>query len=75
MKFLIEVDISSCSDCPFLNSSDTGEDCRILNSNIYEDEWSNIDYGGLTGYDEMYIGCPLIYKNNLTIKPLVKVLK
>lgn len=49
-KILIELNPTDCFHCVFLNSSDTGENCKILRKGIQEDEWSNIDFqfkGGL----------------------------
>ena len=55
---------NGCSKCLFLNSSDTGENCKILKSEIIEDTWSNIDYQfGVK--DWRYKGCPLLHPENL----------
>lgn len=56
---------NGCSRCLFLNSSDTGENCKILKSEIQEDEWSNIDYQFERNW--RYEGCPLIHKENLNL--------
>ena len=61
--FFISFKNAGCSKCLFLNSSDTGEDCKILRSDIQEDEWSNIDYQFENGW--RYKGCPLIHCENL----------
>ena len=52
-----------CSNCLFLNSSDTGENCKILRNDIQEGEWSNINYQFKK--DWRYDGCPLLHKENL----------
>ena len=43
-KIIIEMDVTDCFHCKFLNSSDTGENCSILRKGIQEDEWSNIGF-------------------------------
>lgn len=62
-KFLIELENTGCYKCIFLNSSDTGEDCRILRKGIQEGEWSNIDFQ----FDEdwRYKNCPLLHDGYL----------
>ena len=44
----MEISVDSCWNCPFLNSSDTGEDCNILKMEDYYGNdgelWSNIGY-------------------------------
>lgn len=62
-RFIISFENNGCSRCLFLNSSDTGEDCKILRSDIQEDEWSNIDYQFEKNW--RYKGCPLIHRKNL----------
>lgn len=56
-KVLIELENSGCNKCPFLNSSDTGEDCNILRKGVQEGEWSNINFQ----FDKnwRYKNCPL----------------
>ena len=65
-RFIISFENNGCSRCLFLNSSDTGEDCKILRSDIQEDEWSNIDYQFEKNW--RYKGCPLIHHENLNDK-------
>lgn len=62
-KILIEIEINDCFHCPFLNSSDIGEDCSILRKGIQEDEWSNIGFQ----FDEdwRYKNCPLLHDGYL----------
>ena len=62
-KILIEIEINNCSQCPFLNASDVGEDCSILRKEIQEGEWSNINFQ----YDEnwRYKNCPLLHDEYL----------
>lgn len=62
-KILIELENSGCSKCPFLNSSDTGEDCNILRKGVQEGEWSNINFQ----FDKnwRYENCPLFYDGYL----------
>lgn len=62
-RFIISFENNGCSRCLFLNSSDTGENCKILRSDICEDEWSNIDFQFERNW--RYDGCPLIHKENL----------
>lgn len=62
-RFIISFENSGCSRCLFLNSSDTGENCKILRSDIQEGEWSNIDYQFEKNW--RYKGCPLIHRENL----------
>lgn len=54
---------TGCSKCLFLNSSDTGEDCKILRGDIKEDEWSNIDYQFEKNW--RYKNCPLLNEEYL----------
>jgi len=61
--FNITFENTGCWNCLFLNCSDTGEDCRILRSDIQEDIYSNIDFQSDDGW--RYDGCPLIIKENL----------
>lgn len=58
-KVLIEVDITNCFNCVFLNCSDTGEDCKLLRQGIQEGEWSNIDFK--FDNDWRYKHCPLFH--------------
>lgn len=57
-KVLIELENTSCFKCLFLNSSDTGENCRILRKGIQEGQYSNINFQ----FDEnwRYENCPLL---------------
>lgn len=61
--FCILFENAGCSSCLFLDSGDTGENCKILRNDIQEGEWSNIDYRFEKNW--RYGGCPLIYKKNL----------
>ena len=58
-KVIIEMEVTDCSHCRFLNSSDTGEDCNILRQGIHEGEWSNIDFQYGNGW--RYKKCPLLH--------------
>lgn len=70
--FYIVMNIDNCSECPFLNSSDTGENCNVLKYSIQEDEWSNINYQFKRGW--RYKGCPLIHRENLSDNsPIIRV--
>lgn len=71
-KILIEIEINDCFHCPFLNSSDIGEDCNILRKGIQEDEWSNIGFQ----FDEnwRYKNCPLFHEGYICRKCGVKVI-
>jgi len=62
-KVIIELENTNCYKCPFLNSSDTGENCRILRKGVKEGEWSNIDFQ----FDEnwRYKKCPLFHDGYL----------
>ena len=62
-----------CSRCLFLNSSDVGEDCKILRSDIQEGEWSNIDYQFERNW--RYEGCPLIHQENLNLHKGIVTIK
>ena len=62
-RFIVSFENTGCSRCLFLNSSDIGEDCKILQSDIQEGEWSNIDYQFERNW--RYEGCPLIHHENL----------
>lgn len=72
-KVLIELENIGCYKCPFLNSSDTGEDCSILRKGVREEEWSNIGFQ----FDEnwMYKNCPLFHEGYLCRFCGVKVIK
>ena len=43
-KYNIELTVNACNECPFLNCSDTGDDCNILRQGIHESVYSNIDF-------------------------------
>lgn len=61
-KVIIELIVNNCNECPFLNCSDTGEDCNILRQGVQEGEWSNINFQ----YGEWrYKNCPLIHNEYL----------
>ena len=62
-KILIELEIPFCDTCPFLYSSDTGQDCNILRTDIHERELSNIGFQ----FDEdwRYKNCPLLHDEYL----------
>lgn len=62
-KIIIEMEVTDCFHCRFLNSSDTGEDCNILRYGIQEGEWSNIDFQLETNW--RYKNCPLFHKEYL----------
>lgn len=62
-KIIIEMEVTDCSHCPFLNSSDIGEDCNILRQDIQEDIDSNIDFQ--FEKDWRYKNCPLFHKGYL----------
>ena len=70
-KVIIEIEVTDCFHCPFLNSSDVGEDCNILRQGIREDEWSNIGFQ----FDEnwRYERCPLINPYHLRKNCGVKI--
>ena len=70
-RFMVSFENKGCSKCLFLNSSDTGEDCKLLKDEICEDEWSNIDYQ--FEKDWRYKGCPLIHRDNLKDKKLIMI--
>ena len=59
-KSIIELEVTDCFHCPFLNMSDTGEDCKILRKGIQEDEWSNINFQFEENW--RYDKCPLLHK-------------
>lgn len=69
--FIMSFENKGCSDCLFLNSSDTGENCKILRRDIREDEWSNINYQFEQNW--RYDGCPLLHKENLEHKRILNV--
>ena len=73
MKVLLEVEVDACSHCPFLNCSDTGEDCRILRQGIQEDPWSNINYQYGKGW--RYYRCPLLNSYHLKRNCGIKIIK
>lgn len=73
MTFIIEMEAPSCSGCPFLNCSDVGEDCNILDYDIQEDEWSNINYQYEKGW--RYEKCPLVHPEYLNKYRNIKVKK
>ena len=58
------MEISSCWNCPFLNCSDFGENCKILANDIQRDRWSNIDFDSL-GMDGISMDCPLLSQSKL----------
>lgn len=62
-KIIIEMEVPDCHNCLFLNSSDTGENCKILKSEIQEDPWSNIGYQ--FGKKWRYKNCPLFHEGYL----------
>lgn len=62
-KIIIEMEVTDCFHCLFLNSSDTGDDCRILRQGIQEDELSNIDFPFKENW--RYKNCPLFHKGYL----------
>lgn len=72
-KILIELEIDGCYRCPFLNASDTGEDCNILRYDIQEGEWSNIDFQLQEGW--RYEKCPLLHEGYLCRNCGVQVIK
>ena len=72
-EFIIKIEINECHKCPFLNCSDTGEDCNLLSYDIQEGSWSNIDYSYEDGW--IYDGCPLIYPQNLNKHIKLEVIK
>ena len=72
-KVLIELEINGCSRCPFLNSSDTGEDCSILRQGIQEGEWSNIDFQFRKGW--RYEKCPLLHEGYICKNCGVQIIK
>lgn len=71
-KIIVEIEIKSCDECPFLNCSDTGEDCNILRKGIHESEWSNIGYQ--YDYNWRYENCPLLHDGYLCRFCGIKVL-
>ena len=72
-KIIIKMEMNDCFNCVFLNSSDTGENCRILRKGIQEDEWSNIDFQFEENW--RYEKCPLIHEGYLNRTCGIKVLK
>ena len=72
-KIIIEMDVTDCFHCKFLNSSDTGENCSILRKGIQEDEWSNIGFQFNEGW--RYERCPLFNKKHIRRNCGVKVLE
>lgn len=73
-KVLIELTVSGCNKCPFLNCSDTGEDCSILRQGIQEGEWSNINFQ--YGDCWRYKNCPLIHPEGYLMRGIgLKVIK
>ena len=58
-KVIIEIEVTDCGNCRFLNSSDTGEDCNILRQGIQKGEWSNIDFQYGEGW--RFEKCPLLH--------------
>lgn len=72
-KVIIEMEVTSCSKCRFLNSSDTGEDCNILRRGVQKGEWSNIDYQFEKGW--RFEKCPLLHDEYLCKFCGVKVIR
>ena len=73
-KVILQIEVKDCFHCPFLNCSDTGEDCSILRQGIQRGEWSNIDFQYDT--DWRFEKCPLLHpKGYLRRNCGVKVLK
>lgn len=72
-KIIIEMEVTDCFHCRFLNSSDTGEDCNILRQGIQEGEWSNINFQFKTGW--RYKNCPLFHKEYLRRNCGIKILR
>ena len=71
-KVLIELENSGCIKCPFLNLSNTGEDCRILRKGVQEREWSNINFQ--LNEDWRYKNCPLLHDGYLCRTCGIKVI-
>ena len=72
-KILIELKLTDCFHCVFLNSSDTGENCNILRKGIQEEEWSNISFQFKEGW--RYEKCPLFHDGYICRNCGVSVIK
>ena len=72
-KIIIEMEVTDCFHCKFLNSSDTGDDCKILRKGIQEDGWGNIGFQFEEGW--RYEKCPLFHKGYICRGCGVKVLE
>ena len=59
-KIIIEMEVTDCFRCPFLSSSNTGENCRLLRKGIKETDYSNIGFSFEEGW--RYDKCPLLHK-------------
>ena len=66
-KVLIELENTGCYKCPFLQSSDIGEDCVILRKGVQEGQWSNINFRFDESQNEnwRYKNCPLFHDGYL----------